>query len=186
MENNNQARKIRKSLAFVVFIIFFILFALSFYTSQDNRSLFGSKTVAIKTNDLAPVLNKGDIAVLKTFSFDTIKNGEYISYRDQNAVKTNKVLELKNDNVILENGDQVEDRNILGVMTNKIPRIGYIYILAEQPAFVLVVIALFGVGILYNLIKNLRREQKRAIERKQSGEKRRFRIFRRKPTNRRF
>lgn len=180
--NSSRSIKIRRTLVFIVMAAFFAIFALSFYTGQDSRSLFGSGTVAIRNNDLRPELKKGDIAIIRTASYDSLKVGDIIAYKSLSETMKVKVIDRENDSIKLSDGTNLKKDELIGKITGRVPLLGYVYILLEQEEFFIAVIILFAISILYDIFRNLKREREKRLSTKSENPKRRQRIFRKRTT----
>ena len=161
---NKRHGSIIKGLVFFLFFTFFSLFILSFYTGQDNRSLLGSGTTVIRNNNLSPDLKNGDLAIIVSTPINDLSNGDVIVFKRTDELKKMRVDHVKDDNIILSDGNKLVNEEYRGRISNKVPLIGYLYVLIEQPISFFLIILIFSIAILMNLRKNLVRDRERKLE----------------------
>jgi signal peptidase I len=98
---------------------------------------FKYKAMAIGSNSMHPVFNKGDVVIItKISSNDEITKGKIVAYHHDNKVivhriykienKNNKVLiTTKGDNNDAPDGWTFDDSDIIGIVNNEIPYVGW-------------------------------------------------------------
>ena len=70
-------------------------------TFLKNKSIFGYRSYVIASNSMYPVLEYGDVILVKDISFDDIEIGDIITYQGNNGELKNKIIEHIED--VLEN-----------------------------------------------------------------------------------
>ena len=74
-------------------IISFFAFLLIFQsTFLKNKSIFGYRSYVIASNSMYPVLEYGDVILVKDISFDDIEIGDIITYQGNNGELKNKII----------------------------------------------------------------------------------------------
>lgn len=77
----------------ILIIISFFAFLLIFQsTFLKNKSIFGYRSYVIASNSMYPVLEYGDVILVKYISFDDIEIGDIITYQGNNGELKNKII----------------------------------------------------------------------------------------------
>ena len=77
----------------ILIIISFFAFLLIFQsTFLKNKSIFGYRSYVIASNSMYPVLEYGDVSLVKDISFDDIEIGDIITYQGNNGELKNKII----------------------------------------------------------------------------------------------
>lgn len=77
----------------ILIIISFFSFLLIFQsTFLKNKSIFGYRSYVIASNSMYPVLEYGDVILVKDISFDDIEIGDIITYQGNNGELKNKII----------------------------------------------------------------------------------------------
>lgn len=77
----------------ILIIISFFAFLLIFQsTFLKNKSIFGYRSYVIASNSMYPVLEYGDVILVKDISFDDIEIGDIITYQGNNGELKNKII----------------------------------------------------------------------------------------------
>ena len=77
----------------ILIIISFFAFLLIFQsTFLKNKSIFGYRSYVIASNSMYPVLEYGDVILVKDINFDDIEIGDIITYQGNNGELKNKII----------------------------------------------------------------------------------------------
>lgn len=76
----------------LIIISFFALLLIFQSTFLKNKSIFGYRSYVIASNSMYPVLEYGDVILVKDISFDDIEIGDIITYQGKNGELKNKII----------------------------------------------------------------------------------------------
>ena len=76
----------------LIIISFFALLLIFQSTFLKNKSIFGYRSYVIASNSMYPVLEYGDVILVKDISFDDIEIGDIITYQGNNGELKNKII----------------------------------------------------------------------------------------------
>lgn len=185
-ESNNitvDTKKVIRWISNIILCLLIILVILSLYSkfkAKDNPhyipSIFGYKPMSVLTGSMRPVLEPGDMIVVKELSPKEIKVGDVITYRvNEKSLVTHRVVEIVNkDNQLLfktkgdannvEDSKLVTTEQLIGLLVLNIPNGGYITHWIRSPIGIIVliilpIILLLG-GELKNILSTLDEEEK--------------------------
>ncbi len=161
-------KKILKWIGNIIIAILLIMVIISGYSMLTTRnnpskvpSIIGFKPLAVLSGSMRPVLQPGDMVVVKNTNYEDIEIGDVITYRvNSNTLVTHRVIEIVEDNkkiLFKTQGDanNVEDsklvstEQLIGVMAFNIPKGGYVANFIRSPkGFILLILVplIFLVG----------------------------------------
>ena len=117
---------------FPLLIPLFIVIILVYFSS----GYFRYWAIAVATGSMRPVINKGDVVIIKKIdNYDTLKKGDVIAFHYNNVMIVHRIINIvedRNDMYFYTKGDaNEEDDNfaikknmIVGVVNNRIPFVG--------------------------------------------------------------
>ena len=117
---------------FPLLIPLFIVIVLVYFSS----GYFRYWAIAVATGSMRPVINKGDVVIIKKIdNYDTLKKGDVIAFHYNNVMIVHRIINIvedRNDMYFYTKGDaNEEDDNfaikknmIVGVVNNRIPFVG--------------------------------------------------------------
>ena len=76
----------------LIIISFFALLLIFQSTFLKNKSIFGYRSYVIASNSMYPVLEYGDVILVKDINFDEIEIGDIITYQGKNGELKNKII----------------------------------------------------------------------------------------------
>ena len=165
---------------FTIFIIFFCLIVVCQKFFQKENSFFGYRVFTIVTESMEPVLEVGDIILVKDTDTKKIKVGDNITYQGMSDDLAGKIITHQVVNIIEENGKKifytqgvntstidpaVYEEQIYGVVEYKFVVLSFIYkIITNTVGFILLIVLPLGYIFIIEL-KTI------AIERNKDKEK---------------
>lgn len=161
------ARKVINVISTIVLILLIILVILLFLArmSGNSPSIFGYHVFRVSSGSMEPVLNVGDVIIIKETPADEIKNGDIITYKAKEGVLegqdiTHRVVaepQYMRDTYYYQTQGDVNGAaldpiisydQVIGKYISKLPLIDKIYSFFFTPygliIFVFLIIALFG------------------------------------------
>ncbi|PAB59971.1 signal peptidase I [Anaeromicrobium sediminis] len=163
---------------FLVLLIFLALFTMI----QGKRnptyipSIVGYKLLSVLTGSMRPVLEPGDMIVIKEINPEDIKEKDVITYRmNKDTLVTHRVVEIINEDGNLlfrtkgdanntEDFELIKSEQIIGTLSFNIPKGGYISNFAKSPKgfvlFILVPIILLIAYELKSILLELGKDEK--------------------------
>jgi len=154
---------VKKILKFTgnIFFAFLIIAAASslYYGIQARRnphvipSIFGYKPMSVLSGSMRPLLEPGDMIVVKDIKPTDVSNGDVITYKvDETTLVTHRVVnivetngevmfETKGDANNTEDGGLVTSKQLVGALAFNIPKGGYLTSFVRSPyGFVLLIL----------------------------------------------
>ena len=145
---------------FTIFIIFFCLIVVCQKFFQKENSFFGYRVFTIVTESMEPVLEVGDIILVKDTDTKKIKVGDNITYQGMSDDLAGKIITHQVVNIIEENGKKifytqgvntstidpaVYEEQIYGVVEYKFVVLSFIYkIITNTVGFILLIVLPLG------------------------------------------
>lgn len=153
-------KRLLKWCSYVTIVILTIIIAMSIFLIIKAKSnpdkipaFFGYMPMTVLSGSMSPVIQAGDLIIVKTIKPEEVKVGDVITYNvDKKILVTHRVVEILNDNKEIRfrtKGDAnrvvdeklVSGRQIVGSLAYKIPYGGHAAKLAASPqGFVLLVV----------------------------------------------
>ncbi|MEG0307971.1 MAG: signal peptidase I [Clostridium sp.] len=144
----------------VIFLIFIIIINISSRIPQlYNLTKVSSYTVL--TGSMKPVINPGDMVIVKKVSVDKLNVGDIITFTNNNNSITHRITSISLEGITTKGDDNdTEDLGkITGVeLTGKviitIPKIGYAFNIFYNKLNVSIFVVLGGILIVFQIIKS--------------------------------
>lgn len=127
-------------------------------------SIFGYKPFIVLSNSMQDEFVVGDLIVVKSVNFESLKTGDVVAFRDDNnKVTTHRIVnmlekgyatcfETKGDNNNTNDEGMVCEESVEGKYIFKIPLLGEIILFIQEPyGFIIILLILI---IVFLLIKN--------------------------------
>ncbi len=186
MEKQSMKKRIFNILFYTISSILFIFIALEVVAPNQTMNIIGFKGFAVLTPSMEPVYNVGDIVISTKVDPDDLEVGDPITFRtDLNGdgkkeMVTHYIFSIEYVEGVRtyqtnpEGRDYADpwtivDEDIVGIVSFKIPFIGYIIIFAiilfENPIFLgLVILNIVIIIVIVKLIKKKPEEEKNELE----------------------
>lgn len=174
---------------FTIFIIFFCLIVVCQKFFQKENSFFGYRVFTIVTESMEPVLEVGDIILVKDTDTKKIKVGDNITYQGMSDDLAGKIITHQVVNIIEENGKKifytqgvntstidpaVYEEQIYGVVEYKFVVLSFIYkIITNTVGFILLIVLPLGYIFIIEL-KTIAIERNKAKEKEIEKKKKDF------------
>lgn len=164
----------------LIIISFFALVLIVQSTFLKNKSIFGYRSYVIASNSMYPVLEYGDVILVKDVNFDDIEIGDIITYQGNNGELKNKIITHEvidinyvNDvKVLVTKGrantgvdPYVYQEQIYGKFFYKYTIISFVSkIVRNQFGFVLFIFIPFGILFVLEFINMVKETKRRELE----------------------
>lgn len=193
------SNKIRKRLNIMFYIILIPLLAYNFaliiqavVKPDETPAFLGYKMYVIISGSMQPELDIGDIVVVKKIDTNALKKDDVISFRKGQTVITHRIVDVKNteeelqfltrgDNNNTNDKDLVSEKEVEGIVVNKIQKLGKIVLKLRDKTLIIIIILIYYIFLMYDQSvqkrKNIRRikreeyEEKKRKESSNEGEK---------------
>ena len=186
------SNKIKKRLNIMFYVILIPLLAYNMalivqavVRPNETPAFLGYKMYVIISGSMQPELEVGDIVVVKKINPNDLKKDDVISFRKGQTIITHRIVEVKNaeeklqfltkgDNNNTNDKDLVSDKEIEGIVVNKIQKIGKIVLKLRDKTLIIVIILIYYIFLMYDQSvqkrKNLRRIKREEYEEKKRKE----------------
>ncbi|MDO9629764.1 MAG: signal peptidase I [Acholeplasmataceae bacterium] len=186
MEKQSMKKRILNILFYTISSILFIFIALEVVAPNKTMDILGFKGFAVLTPSMVPVYNVGDVIITTKVDLDDLKVGDPITFRTdlnndgRKEMVTHYIFSIEVVDGIRTYETVPEGRNyadpwtlydedIVGIVSFKIPWVGFIIIFAlillENPIFLgLIIVNVIIVVIIIKLIKKKPEDKHNAVE----------------------
>lgn len=186
------SNKIKKRLNIMFYVILIPLLAYNMalivqavVRPNETPAFLGYKMYVIISGSMQPELEVGDIVVVKKINPNDLKKDDVISFRKGQTIITHRIAEVKNaeeklqfltkgDNNNTNDKDLVSDKEIEGIVVNKIQKLGKIVLKLRDKTLIIVIILIYYIFLMYDQSvqkrKNLRRIKREEYEEKKRKE----------------
>ena len=186
------SNKIKKRLNIMFYVILIPLLAYNMalivqavVRPNETPAFLGYKMYVIISGSMQPELEVGDIVVVKKINPNDLKKDDVISFRKGQTIITHRIVEVKNaeeklqfltkgDNNNTNDKDLVSDKEIEGIVVNKIQKIGKIVLKLRDKTLIILIILIYYIFLMYDQSvqkrKNLRRIKREEYEEKKRKE----------------
>ncbi len=188
-KNSNKIKK-RLNIMFYVILIPLLAYNMALIVQavvrpNETPAFLGYKMYVIISGSMQPELEVGDIVVVKKINPNDLKKDDVISFRKGQTIITHRIVEVKNaeeklqfltkgDNNNTNDKDLVSDKEIEGIVVNKIQKIGKIVLKLRDKTLIIVIILIYYIFLMYDQSvqkrKNLRRIKREEYEEKKRKE----------------
>lgn len=164
----------------VVVVIFGCLVSIVQNTILKDRSIHGYRSYVIASNSMYPVLEYGDVILVKEVEFDDIKVDDIITYMGTTGEFKNKVITHEVIEIITENGEtflktkgrantgidpSVYKEQVYGRLAYKFILISFISkIVRDEIGFIFFIFIPFGILFVLELINMFKETKRRELE----------------------
>ncbi|MBO3444225.1 signal peptidase I [Clostridium sp. CCUG 7971] len=154
-------KKIKPSniLYYTVVALFIIIVAISVSSkSQTAFNIIGYRAYTVLSGSMEPTYYPGDLVIVKNKTRAKLEEKDVITFIDDNEIVTHRIIEkttegykTKGDNNDVEDAKLLKDKDIVGEVSFKIPKVGYVVQFLAKPGIVAIELILLGVFVLlYN------------------------------------
>ena len=136
-------KKLLKILGNIVFVLIIILMAIGLIGNLSAKSdkvynMVKYRTYIIVSPSMKPAINPGDLIFVRKVDVDEIKEGDIITFNNEDIVATHRVVKV-DKNTITTKGDSnntedypTDKKEIIGEFSFAIPKIGYVFAFATS------------------------------------------------------
>ncbi|THE12331.1 signal peptidase I [Bacillus timonensis] len=159
------------NILFVLLIIISISGLFSILQSKKEPghlpSILGYKVMTVLTGSMEPLLQPGDVIVVKPINFAKVKVNDVITYRNsQNTLVTHRVIELvdqegevffqtKGDANNVKDDGLVAHQQLVGSLLFHIPKAGYIATFIKSPIGLILLVSVPLLSLTIGMIKKI-------------------------------
>ncbi|MGX4598551.1 signal peptidase I [Faecalimicrobium sp. JNUCC 81] len=154
-------KKIKPSniLYYTVVALFIIIVAISVSSkSQTAFNIIGYRAYTVLSGSMEPTYYPGDLVIVKNKTRAKLEEKDVITFIDDNEIVTHRIIEkttegykTKGDNNDVEDAKILKDKDVIGEVSFKIPKVGYVVQFLAKPEIVAIELILLGVFVLlYN------------------------------------
>ncbi|SHE31204.1 signal peptidase I [Clostridium fallax] len=147
----------------VLVVAFMILIILNGILNRFDGAYntIGYRTYTILTGSMEPKIKPGDIVLVKKVAEDELKEGDIITFKEDNRIVTHRIVE-KNNNGFITKGDNnnvkdseiVKENNIIGQVKLVIPKLGYVLVFLSKPIVISAILIIIALIIIWDVFKN--------------------------------
>lgn len=157
-----------KTIFYIIAAIILIIFSMIIYKTirYPNKipDVFGIKPMIVVSSSMEPEINVGDLAFVKMVDTDTIKEKDIVAFRNnEDTVTTHRVIDVteidgnkcfttKGDNNASDDSTMVSPSDIEGIYISKIPKLGEVLMVVQQPIVLAIILLVILVGGLICLL----------------------------------
>ena len=186
------SNKIRQRVNIMFYIILIPLLVYNFaliiqavIKPDETPAFLGYKMYVIISGSMQPELDIGDIVVVKKVDPNNLKKDDIISFRKGQTIITHRIEEVKNteekiqfltkgDNNNTSDKDLVSEKEVEGIVVNKIQKLGKILLKLRDKTLIIFIILIYYVFLMYDQSiqkrKNIRRIKREEYEEKKRKE----------------
>ena len=155
--------KIKNKYISIIFIFIFLIIFLNFISAKSDKffNLIGFRTYTVLSGSMEPDLYPGDIVVVINKNKINFNIGDIITFKKYNTVITHRIIDLNNNGYITKGDNNnfkdsfiVENKDIIGKVLLKIPKLGYILEFLSRPIIISLEMILLGILIIRENILN--------------------------------
>lgn len=162
------------SFATTVLLILVIALCVFLFIGKMNggkTNLFGSEIMVVLSGSMSPTFDTGSIVAVKPVTFEEIKQGDIITFKDvDERTVTHRVLEINNGELVTK-GDANDGKDstpvskdrVVGKVQYWVPLIGYLVEFIKSKVGMLVFLGVPGlylvVSQIYKLFKMFKEEE---------------------------
>lgn len=142
-------KKIIINTIFVIYLILTVLVTTVLLSFNDKNIAEFDKNyiITIKDNNN---YNSNDLIIVK--KTNQIKEGENVFYYNNKKVNVNKVKQINDDIIVLENNRTINDDEILGKKSKTIPLLGLIYnTVTSRKGYLIIIILPMLIAFIYEI-----------------------------------
>ncbi|MDQ0272490.1 signal peptidase [Cytobacillus purgationiresistens] len=145
----------------------------------DPPAVFGFMPMSVLTGSMEPVINAGDLVVVKTVDIGSIQENDIVTYKKGGTLVTHRVVDLvdQNGQVLLQtkgDANNIEDQGlvsgtqIVGSLAFNIPKGGYVSNFISSPIGIIIIGMILVLLLFMNIFKDkyLRNEKTKGISKK--------------------
>lgn len=154
-------------LAFVLITLFFTILIKAKIHPNEIPDVFGYKPLIVLSGSMDPEISKGDLAIVKVTSSDSLKENDIIAFRnDDDTVTTHRIKTIKKenkktvyitkgDNNNTEDNDYVYQNKVEGLYLFKITGLGNVLMFIQKPVgLIACLFVILSIGTICILLKN--------------------------------
>lgn len=159
MEEVKKKISISNILYYMVIAIFIIVLSILISSkSQTAFNIIGYRAYTVLSGSMEPTYYPGDLVIVKNKNRSSLDEKDVITFVDDNEIVTHRIIEkttegykTKGDNNNIEDAKILKDKDIIGEVSFKIPKAGYVIQFLAKPGVVAIELILLGAFILlYN------------------------------------
>lgn len=163
-------KRVARVIGNILTVVIIVIIAMSLYSMLQHRrnpevvpSVFGYSAMSVLSGSMRPYLEPGDMIVDRAVKAKEIIVGDVITYRVGTSIVTHRVVEImEKDNKVYfltrgdanntDDGRPIEEIQLIGRVSFKIPKGGYVARFIRSPIGILIII---GIPIMFMLAGEL-------------------------------
>lgn len=161
------------SVATTLFLVLVIALTGFLFIGKINggkTTLFGSEIMVVLSGSMAPTFNTGSIVAVKPVKFEEIKQGDIVTFKNEDDLTiTHRVMEI-NDGKLITKGDANNGKDsmpvtadrVIGEVQYSVPLIGYLIEFVKSKVGMLVFLGIPGLYLIVSQIWKLFKMMKEA------------------------
>lgn len=154
-----------------ILIINSILIVKAYVNPSEIPDFLGYKPFIVLSGSMQPTIMTGDIAIIKEYNPEQLKEGDIIAFRSGNAVVTHRILEItveegktvfitKGDNNKIEDKYPVQQEQVEGIFTRRIPKLGNIAMFLQTTVGTILFISIpFAIFMIHDIVTNKKEKE---------------------------
>lgn len=159
MEEVKKKISISRIIYYIVISMFVVVLSLLISSkSQTSFNIIGYRAYTVLSGSMEPTYYPGDLVIVKNKNRAKLEEKDVITFIDENEIVTHRIIEkttegykTKGDNNNVEDAKILKDSDVIGEVSFKIPKAGYIIQFLAKPGVVAIELMLLGVFVLlYN------------------------------------
>lgn len=182
-KRKNKTKTIKKIVEIIAIILIYnIILIIVSSINGKNFNILGYKAYIVTTDSMQPSINAGDIVIVKNGKKDKIRQGDVITFNQNDEVITHRVIKniteesnveyiTKGDNNNTEDIFKVKYDDVIGKVIITIPYLGKIISILDNKIIILILLLVILIIIFIKIEKNEKLENRREKKKIEKNEK---------------
>lgn len=182
-KRKNKTKTIKKIVEIIAIILIYnIILIIVSSINGKNFNILGYKAYIVTTDSMQPSINAGDIVIVKNGKKDKIRQGDVITFNQNDEVITHRVIKniteesnveyiTKGDNNNTEDTFKVKYDDVIGKVIITIPYLGKIISILDNKIIILILLLVILIIIFIKIEKNEKLENRREKKKIEKNEK---------------
>lgn len=182
-KRKNKTKTIKKIVEIIAIILIYnIILIIVSSINGKNFNILGYKAYIVTTDSMQPSINAGDIVIVKNGKKDKIRQGDVITFNQNDEVITHRVIKniteesnveyiTKGDNNNTEDTFKVKYDDVIGKVIITIPYLGKIISILDNKIIILILLLVILIIVFIKIEKNEKLENRREKKKIEKNEK---------------
>lgn len=182
-KRKNKTKTIKKIVEIIAIILIYnIILIIVSSINGKNFNILGYKAYIVTTDSMQPSINEGDIVIVKNGKKDKIRQGDVITFNQNDEVITHRVIKniteesnveyiTKGDNNNTEDTFKVKYDDVIGKVIITIPYLGKIISILDNKIIILILLLVILIIVFIKIEKNEKLENRREKKKIEKNEK---------------